>query len=391
MNEPTTHHYTAAILGRAAGLSARALLRHIKTAPRSVAIVEGNPTRQWALEDLPDYIIEKIRANARGIELHVFLSTAPDPWQITDAVTRRIIPLSDIDEREIIKAAKLRNVLKEIMRDRSNPILSAAESETRGLELYRREFGHPLSPRTFRAIVKRTIERDRGFENWLRLDIYLDGNPARKHAPDAVQRNTDAAQIFGPLHKTLAGFRNPLKPTHLEREALWNDMVSLFHQRVSAGHGEKETRVSLVNFLSQAAPWFCRSKNALRVSFAKYLARAEADEPFRDGRHAKKGIPTKPMPESERLKRVGHAALFCGGRIAQSFRELSLADLSKSWADDLDLETELAESLAAAQYVSAPAPAPDTSAAPALQPLRELAPAVEEEHRAALYLEDSTA
>jgi hypothetical protein len=326
---------TAAEIARAVGISKRSVLAAMAAVqPRSVKIISGNPADTWPLADLPESLRARLDRAAqltgcRDVASH--LAAPAVPWQPP-------VPLSQIAGPAIDKAANLRRALARSLELRDNPGISSRELEAIGVEDYRRIFGYAITDRHFRALLKRTIERDNFAENWNRLEIYLDGNPPRKCA--ATSPDGAAAGDFRELHDLLASFKSATAPTGIEREALWENAIALFEFQTSAGADKKRARRALLDFLWNSAPWLAKSRHALHVAFQFWCERKRAGEPIKDLRRAKKGIPTAPaIPQKVVDAVVGNALFASGGRISQAVR--AVADR----AEELGIEGTLAETL----------------------------------------------
>lgn len=77
-----------------------------------------------------------------------------------------------------------------------------------------------MSSRHLRRLIKRTLNRDRGAENWNRLDIYLDEKLFCKPCEEALQ-SPDNDERLQDLQAVIAGFSDPVNPNHKEKLLLW--------------------------------------------------------------------------------------------------------------------------------------------------------------------------
>ncbi|MDB6068641.1 MAG: hypothetical protein JWR26_4849 [Pedosphaera sp.] len=336
--------YSAAQLAKAAGISKRTLLAELRNTPaRGSVIVSGNAALTWSIDDLPERYREAIQKTVEAThsrDAHSFITKAPERWELKDPISKRVIALSEIADEAIHKAATLRQALDRVIQLRNNPAISSRDLEAMGLEDFRREFGYAITDRTFRALLKRTVERDNFCENWNRLEIYLDGNPQRKATTPAPLSGLE----FQEIHDLMAMFKSATEPSTREREAVWLCALKMFEGQVSAGADAKRTRISLVDYLWKSAPWLARSKNALRVAFAgkhdRWIESEREEKALRDGREARKGIPTAPPIPQELIDPLVACATFrTGGRVSQAVREVA------TMAQKLCIETSLAELL----------------------------------------------
>jgi hypothetical protein len=129
----------------------------------------------------------------------------PDQRMLKDAVAR---------------ASLLQRALASFLKANvSSQFQSRADFETAGVEEYRRVFGHRVTSRHWRRLLKRTLGRDGGAENWSRLEIYLDESPARR-SKAAIPV---ASVALRPLQDLISSFQNPVAPTDLEKDCLWSE------------------------------------------------------------------------------------------------------------------------------------------------------------------------
>ncbi len=389
---PHPQPLTAREIARVAGVSKRGVLRVLQSvSPAGTVLSHGSPARAWSLADLPDTLRRRIedKTTAAGCrDAHALATTAPPAWQPP-------FPLADIHSDEISKAARLRKALARAIGLRGNRGVTSAELEAIGAEDFRREFGFAVTARTIRRLLKRTVDRDAFAENWTRLEIYLDGNPRRVAAPLAARIGAPIASgEFRELHDALAGFKDVARPSFKEREAFWDAAIGHLLAQVNEGAAEKPTRLRLLNWLwNSASPWIAKSREALRVAFGRRLALHLAGKSQADGRHARKGIPTKPPIDAETILDVTGRALFQhGGRLAPAVRAVAaeLADREGVELDFIEALCGLEPSRPAALPASQPrlvltsgaaktlSPAPDRRAlgpvAPIAFPAREAAP-----------------
>ena len=109
----------------------------------------------------------------RKKSVEALLASPPPIW-------RPRYPLSELTEEAIERASMLQRALAPALARLNDVDLTTAEFERLGVEDYRRTFGHSVSTRHWRRLLRRTLDRDGGAENWGRLEIYLDKSPARR-------------------------------------------------------------------------------------------------------------------------------------------------------------------------------------------------------------------
>ena len=222
----------------------------------------------------------------------------------------------------------MRDALRPWLARQHDAGLSSTELETRGVEDYKRAFGHAITARYWRELFTRTIRRDGGFQEWNRLEIYLADRLTAKPAPAGMvkQALNDLAaesqpEAFADLENYIAACVNPHDPSEPERVGLWALALRKFAELVQAGASEKSSGRRLRNFLFARAKFLAPTRNALRMAFERKLEQWQRDNPhcLDDGRAANGERPEYP---SKDVRRVRHsAAIKNGGRIDAAWRE----------------------------------------------------------------------
>ena len=169
--------------------------------------------------------------------------------------------LSDLSETAIQRASQLR----EVMLPTLTHIGTATAREEAAVAHYRRVFGHSISRRHWRRLFRRTINRDGGAENWARLEIYLDENPARR--PEFRKRPLCTPVSLQPLQELIASFENPAAPTQLEKDYLWIYSFEHFEREVERSGKPKAVKHSLIKFLWGNASFLGRSVKGVGLQF----------------------------------------------------------------------------------------------------------------------------
>src|SRR6266851_1328141 len=168
--------FTAGQIAAALRRSKRGVLGSLKRIPPTRKdIVSGNEARAWSRDALPVNIQAALQdaASRRSTTVERLLASPPPFW-------RPRYPLSELSRESIERASLLKQALAPAFTRLNDSDLSSAEFERLGVEDYRRTFGHSVSTRHWRRLFRRTLNRDRGAENWGRLEIYLDESPARR-------------------------------------------------------------------------------------------------------------------------------------------------------------------------------------------------------------------
>ena len=262
-------HFTALQLARALGCKRQAVQRLLATvAPSRQIIVSGNPANVWSFTILPARVQLELeqKANRLGYRDAVHLINDPkEKWE-------PLVPLSEAAQHCVDKAAKLQRALVRVLSLQNDLAISSTELERTGLEDYAREFGHSITDRYLRELIKRTIERDGGANRFERLELYLDDNVARKKQPKPVT-SLAAISSFHELPDLIASFKDSSAPSRSEIEYLWLRSFELLEEELSAGMKLKKARLNLLQALWRCAPFLADSSNALRVAFNRKYAR----------------------------------------------------------------------------------------------------------------------
>ncbi len=292
------------------------LLALAPTAPSGRVVVGGNSAWAWAFDVLPARFKEELTQHAKqrgyaGPE--ALLSNPPPIWSAP-------LPLKHIAPYHLERAAKLQSALKPFLERTEHSHLSRVELEAKGVGEYHRVFGHPITTRHWRRLMKRTRERDGGAKNWARLEIYLDENLARR--PVIKPSGSD----FRELEDVISVFKNPLAPTPLEKQFLWVLAFDFFETQLAMGQRRNRIKRSLLKFLIQQAPLLARTTDALRRDFNRkyqqWVGGGRHPSGIIDRRSETSGNHRAPvLPKSDELKLIAKAVEY-GGRESQAWREL---------------------------------------------------------------------
>jgi hypothetical protein len=318
------NNFTAAQIAAALGMKRQAVqwsLRGVR--PAAAQIVAGNEAAAWTVEQLPPTLrgrLEDAARQQRCRTVAALLSMPRQQWQPD-------IPLDKISDKDIQIATKLREALKPWLIQQHDLNLSSGEIELRGVEDYRRAFGNRISTRYWRELFMRTIRRDNGAEEWNRLEVYLPDRLKQKVTPAAVMSEALAAD-FAELESFIVSCSNPHAPNKTECAGVWTLALEKFTSLVNAGEPEKFAARRVRQFLFARASFLAVSRGALWIAFKRKMAALKNPDgianALRDGRVLRRGVPTAPnFPQDDIDKIIWHAAHGCGGRVAQSVRELA--------------------------------------------------------------------
>jgi len=321
--------YTAAQIARAAGVGRQAVhARLALIAPSDLVNNRGRNSAGWQFADLPlDWQLEiTSRGVKRGFENgEQFLANPPESWKCPLAWDQ-LPPF----QRE--KAVKLHVAMARALALRADG-LKGMELERVGMDDYYSAFGYRFkSPRHWRRLLHRTVERDAGEENWQRLEIYLDDRAfAVPFAKPEVVRNQFQ---HGELEEVIAALENRQDPTPADREYLW-DAAFRHYERKTEGladsaEGNRERRLfkaSLAHYLFKAFPegTLCTTEASLRRRFDEKLdlwqQKGRVPEALQDRRALDSGNFRRP-DFAEEFKKIRNQAILLDGNEALAHRML---------------------------------------------------------------------
>ena len=320
--------FTVAQFADALQMKRQAVHWHLRDVPADgIKIVRGNQTAAWQLSQLPASLLARLTAAAtqqrcRSVEA---LLTAPrERWQPP-------LALENISDADIQAATKLRTALLPWLYRQHDRRLTSAEMDVAGAIDYRRIFGNDISTRYWRELITRTIQRDRGFEEWNRIEIYLPDRLKQKAATAAVVLEALAAD-FAELESFIAACSDPAAPNKTECTGVWTLALEKFTALVNAGEPEKSAARRVRQFLSTRASFLAASRDALWVAWKRKLATlasANGDaKALRDGR-AQNG-PRFELPEDDRNALIHRAVFYYRGDIAPAWRDLMCRGFSSA-------------------------------------------------------------
>jgi hypothetical protein len=312
--------FTAAQMAACLGCtpqSIRKVLREVK--PSGARMVNGNEASTWSLAALPAALRCRFDAEARQRRYRdalALLSAPPQMWQPP-------LPLNQVSDVDVDRANKLREALRPLFLQQHETGLTAADFEAQGVTAYAKIFGHTVTARHWRALFKRTLQRDAGSENWNRLEIYLSDDPKPKAAPTRALPAA-AANQFQELSGFMAACKNPHAPTETEQRGIWTLAFEHHDRFVSQGMNSKQAARRVRDFLFAVIPFLAPTRNALRMSFERKLARwTESNrdaKALRDGREENGNSFQLPAEDRERL--IHRAVFYYRGDVAPAWRDL---------------------------------------------------------------------
>ena len=325
MNEATPQ-FTAAQIAAKLGRSPRLVRRALAgIAPSGECVMRGNLTAQWSLGALPAALQTELQAatEKRGLATIAALFNEVGPWHPE-------LPWRDVDNEQQTDALKLQRALLPILERHRSPILEGSELVEIGLRNYTREFGREIAPDRWRYLFNRTLERDRGAEQFHRPELFLTGNIRRAKENMPRQQPGAMPAEFKQLHDVIRSFGNPANPTSDEKALLWQRVYEQLRPVVEHRSAFKSARLRILKFLCATVPGLASTDNALRVALSRAIqlgSFADGDAAaFADGRCERRGIPVLPQYDPEQIKLIKLAAAdMTGGQVVTAAHELNTA------------------------------------------------------------------
>jgi len=314
-------HFTAAQIAAAIGVTrqrVRQLMRGV--APSGVAIVSGNTAEAWSIDALAARITEALALSARqrGYTSAFHLLSAPaERWQPS-------VPLARVHPEAMVRAAKMRDALSASLPRYSGATGGGSMSEILAAALahFRRVMGNAITPRHVRNLLNRTIARDRGFEEWNRVELYLEERPALTASPTPTGKTSDLPA----LRDAISAIVNPAQPTRGELELIWGNACEEIARVADLGITRGKAIAAAVSELARA-PGLCgKSVVALDRTMRRRLERWEASggefASVQDGRRDNAHVNGRLVLTDEDRKTIVARALQRGGGLSQAWREL---------------------------------------------------------------------
>lgn len=228
---------------------------------------------------------------------------------------------------QIDQAKKLRTaLLPSLMNQRSG-----AEFEAAGVREYTAVFGHAITPRYWRLLFRRAIERDGGAQDFGRIELYLSDKPGRQQSPaqTVCVALAEIQEQFPALVDYITACGNPAAPNEDEQRGLWTLAFDEYDRLISQGETSKRAARRLRDFIARKASFLAPSRNALRMAFNRklqcWIAGERNPAALRDQR--KDNGAALEFPDEDRDKLIARAVFSYHGVVAPAWRDL-LADTS---------------------------------------------------------------
>ncbi|PTX93371.1 hypothetical protein DB345_17335 [Spartobacteria bacterium LR76] len=307
--------YTAAQIARAAQRSKRHILASLALVPSTAVPEAGNIAKGWTVESLPASIRQSLETVARkkGYRSVHALLDEPTPRWMPEIKTQDIAPA------DIQAAEKLRECLRPYLRACSDLDVDLPELKALTLRGYARAFGYDIKERRLLQLVELVNERDRGLEEWDRLEIYL---PRIYKAAPAQSKVIEFPVRFEALEIALSSIENE-SPAPEEIAFIWKAAVDAYLLQSETVEDESKLKKQLADFLRVHAPWIGRSASAILRNLERKIkiAREKGIEELRDHRAEASGNYRRPDFAQDKLL-LAKVATFHEGNISLANRLL---------------------------------------------------------------------
>jgi len=306
--------FSASELAKAIGVSKRAVTLELEAvAPSSSERVRGQEARTWRVADLPESLRGRlVQASSRlGFDDPEMLLQRPaTTWEPS-------LPLKDILPAQIEQAHKLRAALALPLARMNEPGMGAEQLADIGLREYARTFGHRVTPRHWQFLFARTRERDRGLNDFERLEIYLSDHLTRKPAP--VAPGNDVARTMQDAIPA-----NPTNVSDTDVEYVWYRAFDEFDQALERGKAWATAKAEVLKVLQNSPLALASSTEALRKKFerkyARWIESGRASMALKDQRQFTSGRFRRPELTKDDWETLLARCLEHGGRISEGWR-----------------------------------------------------------------------
>jgi hypothetical protein len=312
--------FTATRIARALEREPRTLQRALaRVAPSGLITVQGNAARAWTFSALPGEIQKRLESEAerrgfrnaehllneraesvkesRSAEVH------PDCYAYAAKLQKALVPsLARMDDAGMSRAG-----------------MSRAELERVGVQDYARVFGETITPRYFRKLLKRTLDRDAGAKNWDKQETFFPENRVKhwwgwRSAKEQPEFETLASylEVCGKV------------PTEIEVRGIWTAAFEEYSRLVREGDSPKRAARRVREYLFLKASFLAPTREALLKAFCRKLSAwiesGHDAKALRDGRE-NNGARFE-MPEEDRDLLIHRAVFYYRGDLASAWRDL---------------------------------------------------------------------
>lgn len=276
-------------------------------------IVRGKEAGAWAIADLPPLLFAelqrlKVLFNYRTVE--DVLRNPTKRWEPP-------LPLTKLRPQDIGEARQLQEGLTNAL------ALPATTSVADRVRIAARDFerafpGRKISERQLRRYIERTIERDRGANEFHRWELYL--SDSVREAPLQTVCKPVADSSFEELDTVLVGLENPSAPTETERDSLWNYACQWIEGEIENGQSEARAKTQIIDHLWRVAPVLAKNRDALARNVRRIWGRYHNQGLISSGRSER--VRTEPPDFDFNFDLFWRYMAIKHGNGAQAWREL---------------------------------------------------------------------
>jgi transposase InsO family protein len=228
--------------------------------------------------------------------------------------------LRAVDEAELNRAGKLRDLLLPFLRNTSQP---AAQRTAQIVARYGDAFGRVITSDYARKLYHRALRRDAGLGDFGRLELYLPDHPKAKAAPEWTVPDSNLADLLPALESRLVAITTPGQPPKSVVRAVWHVAFEEHARLVAEGFPTERAARIVRDFLHARAPFLPRNRDALLKSWnekqARWLVRDGMPGALADLR-AGNGRPVV-IPEADIARLRWSASAKHSGRLDNAWRE----------------------------------------------------------------------
>ncbi|MFZ4777165.1 MAG: hypothetical protein ACOYM3_17485, partial [Terrimicrobiaceae bacterium] len=260
--------------------------------------------------------IEQHRLDLNYRSPEAVLADPTKQWQPTT-------PLNQQPAAAVEVAHNLRRALSFYITNRNDVSLRPGELKQRLLSDYQAAFGKRIVPRHAVRLAEMVLLRDRGREEFDRIELYLPVSEIRNKNGETPSAD------FPALVDALGIVRDISALSVADRACLWKAAIDDFLALLDCGVSRVNSKRQIVSFLLGRVPGLSATRHALRVAFDAKLSafQSQGVSGICDKRREKSGrsriVPyTSPEALSDDEKLLLCRANSVGGGLSQAFREL---------------------------------------------------------------------
>lgn len=254
--------YTAAEIASVLGVRSQAVRKPLRSViATGKRFVAGNETDVWALPDLTS----PLRSRLERIATRKGYSSVPEMFAGCFKAWVPPLPTAEISDECLTETNRVKLALLPSLRRKF--VVSQADFEREGVADWEKVFGQKISTRHFRELIRRTVERDGGCENWERLKLYLPAKPQRKRAD---------AEPATPTFPALLAVIN----AEASEDGIWKKVFQTEAELVKAGQPRSRAARQLRAFLTEHKPSLVTSADGLLKMYNRRHKSWQAGEDF---------------------------------------------------------------------------------------------------------------